>query len=79
LDPNNDLEYDELQLLTPFKQPYIHHDEWQITEYEMHLVLTEYQDDKTSEKTKCDSILQLEELSIKYLMVRVNLLEDVAC
>lgn len=67
LDPNNDLEYDELRLLTPFKVPYIHHDEWLVTET-MYLVITEFVGNSTRDKLQCDSILQLEELTIKYLM-----------
>ncbi|KAL7517733.1 hypothetical protein ACHAWX_002630 [Stephanocyclus meneghinianus] len=71
LDPNNDLEYDELRLLTPFKVPYIHHDEWLVTET-MYLVITEFVGNSTRDKLQCDSILQLEELTIKYLMENIG-------
>lgn len=69
LDPNNALEFDELQLLTPFKTPYVHHDEWLVSEA-VHLTFTEFTSNATSEKKECKSILELEELSTKYLMVR---------
>lgn len=69
LDPSNALEFDELQLLTPFKAPYVHHDEWLVSET-MILTITEYSSNATDDKKSCSSILELEELAVKYLMVR---------
>jgi hypothetical protein len=68
IDPTNALEFDEIQLLTPFKTPFIDHDEWLITET-FHIALTEFQSNSTTDKERCENILYLEEVAIKYLMV----------
>ncbi|KAL7520562.1 hypothetical protein ACHAWX_005273 [Stephanocyclus meneghinianus] len=65
LDPSNDLENDELQLLTPFAAPFIDRDEWLVSD-SMYLVITEFSSD-ISTLEKCSSFLHFEELTLKYL------------
>jgi hypothetical protein len=68
VDPSNNLVDDELQLRTPFVQPFIGHDEWMVSD-SFHIALSEFADTLTDGQVSCKSMIDMEELSLKYLKV----------
>lgn len=68
VDPSSNLFDDELQLRTPFVQPYIGHDEWMVSD-SLHIALSEFADILSDGHVSCKSMIDMEELTLKYLKV----------